>query len=47
MKFNRRLGREETEWCGTLDREDIVDVMRALVDIRNGKGRVDDIDHLG
>ena len=47
MKFNRRLGREEIEGEGTLSREDIVDVLNTLVDIRNGKGSVDDIDHLG
>ena len=47
MKFNRRLGREETEGEGTLSREDIVDVLKTLIDIRNGIGTVDDIDHLG
>ena len=47
MKFNRRLGRDSSEGIGTLDREDIVDVLKALVGIRNGKGVVDDIDHLG
>jgi len=47
MKFNRRLGREASEGSGILDREDIVDVLKALIDIRNGKGTVDDIDHLG
>jgi DNA-directed RNA polymerase subunit beta len=47
MKFNRRLGREEKTGSATLDKEDIVDVMSALVGIRNGKGVVDDIDHLG
>ena len=47
MKFNRRLGREETEGSSILSREDIVDVLRTLVGIRNGKGIVDDIDHLG
>jgi DNA-directed RNA polymerase subunit beta len=47
MKFNRRLGREESEGEGTLSREDIVDVLKTLVDIANGKGVVDDIDHLG
>ncbi len=46
MKFNRRLGREEVEGEGTLSKEDIVEVLRHLVDIRNGKGVVDDIDHL-
>ena len=47
MKFNRRLGREEIVGEGVLSREDIVDVLKTLVDIRNGKGVVDDIDHLG
>ena len=47
MKFNRRVGRNEVEGAGVLDREDILDVLRVLIDIRNGKGSVDDIDHLG
>ena len=47
MKFNRRLGREEIVGEGTLSKQDIVDVLKHLVDIRNGKGIVDDIDHLG
>ena len=47
MKFNRRLGREEVEGAGTLSNDDIVDVIKTLIDIRNGKGTVDDIDHLG
>ncbi len=47
MKFNRRLGREETVGSGILAREDIVDVVKTLVAIRNGRGVVDDIDHLG
>jgi len=47
MKFNRRLSRDETEGKGTLDKEDIMNVMQVLIDIRNGNGTVDDIDHLG
>ena len=47
MKFNRRLGRDEITGEGILSREDIVDVLQTLVGIRNGKGMVDDIDHLG
>ena len=47
MKFNRRLGRDEETGEGTLSREDIVEVLKTLIDIRNGKGEVDDIDHLG
>jgi len=47
MKFNMRLGREEETGLGTLSQEDIVDAMKILIDIRDGKGNVDDIDHLG
>ncbi|SMF45018.1 DNA-directed RNA polymerase subunit beta [Alteromonadaceae bacterium Bs31] len=47
MKFNRRLGRDSEVGEGTLSREDIVDVLKTLIDIRNGQGVVDDIDHLG
>jgi DNA-directed RNA polymerase subunit beta len=47
MKFNRRVGRTEIKGPGILDREDILAVLRVLIDIRNGKGSVDDIDHLG
>src|SRR5210317_1584614 len=47
MKFNRRVGRGDVEGPGVLDREDILDVLSVLIDIRNGKGSVDDIDHLG
>ncbi len=53
MKFNRRLGRpyevgtdqKSREVEGILSNEDIIDVLRTLVEIRNGE--VDDIDHLG
>ena len=47
MKFNRRLGREEETGSGILSKDDILTVMQTLIDIRNGKGVVDDIDHLG
>jgi DNA-directed RNA polymerase subunit beta len=47
MKFNRRLGRDDITGEGILSKEDIIDVLRTLIDIRNGKGSVDDIDHLG
>ena len=47
MKFNLRLRREEQQGSGTLTVDDIVDVMKKLVDIRNGQEEVDDIDHLG
>ncbi len=47
MKFNRRVGREAIIGDGVLSEQDITDVMKVLIDIRNGKGVVDDIDHLG
>ncbi len=47
MKFNRRLGRSEDVGEGVLSYDDIIDVLRELINIRNGKGEVDDIDHLG
>ena len=47
MKFNRRIGRDEIVGSGTLDKEDIIEVLKTLIDIRNGNGVVDDIDHLG
>ena len=47
MKFNRRVGREESEGNSILSKGDILDVLGTLIDIRNGNGNVDDIDHLG
>ncbi|MBV7300773.1 DNA-directed RNA polymerase subunit beta [Enterovibrio paralichthyis] len=47
MKFNSSLNREEMTGPGVLSHDDIIEVMRKLIDIRNGIGEVDDIDHLG
>src|ERR1700689_5213877 len=47
MKFNRRVGRKEIVGSLILSKEDILDVLKVLIDIRNGNGTVDDIDHLG
>src|SRR5450759_3405067 len=47
MKFNRRVGREEITGAGVRSKEDIIDVMKTVIDMRNGNGHVDDIDHLG
>ena len=47
MKFNRRVGRDTSEGSGVLNKDDILLVLKTLVDIRNGFGTVDDIDHLG
>jgi DNA-directed RNA polymerase subunit beta len=47
MKFNRRVGRDEVLGPMTLDDDDILSTIKILVDLRNGRGEVDDIDHLG
>ena len=47
MKFNRRVGRDNSEGEGVLNKDDILDVLSTLINIRNGFGTVDDIDHLG
>ena len=47
MKFNRRVGRDNSEGEGVLSKDDILDVLSTLINIRNGFGTVDDIDHLG
>ncbi|CAM4213403.1 DNA-directed RNA polymerase subunit beta [Vibrio neonatus] len=47
MKFNSSIMREDAGEQGILDETDIIEVMKKLISIRNGKGEVDDIDHLG
>ena len=47
MKFNSRVGRESLVGETTLSNEDILDVLKTLIGIRNGSDSVDDIDHLG
>jgi len=47
MKFNKRLGFKSDEGQGVLSKEDILSVIKQLIDIRDGKDSVDDIDHLG
>jgi DNA-directed RNA polymerase subunit beta len=47
MKFNRRVGRKEIIGSSVLSKDDILDVLKVLIAIRNGDGTVDDIDHLG
>ena len=47
MKFNAKMGRSESTGPKVLTNEDILAVVKILVDLRNGRGEVDDIDHLG
>ena len=47
VKMNMRLDLDAEDTVRTLRREDIVSCIKALVDLRDGKGDIDDIDHLG
>ncbi|MFI4853179.1 MAG: DNA-directed RNA polymerase subunit beta [Candidatus Makana argininalis] len=47
MKFNAALLRKNKKGPGILNDKDIIHVIKKLINIRNGKGEVDDIDHLG
>ena len=47
MKFNARVGRDESTGSMVLSNADILAVVKILVELRNGRGEVDDIDHLG
>ena len=47
MKMNRRLERTSDEGPGTLSQQDIVDVIKVLVSLKNGQGETVDIDNLG
>jgi DNA-directed RNA polymerase subunit beta len=47
VKMNMRLDLDAADTMRTLRNEDIVACVKALVELRDGKGEVDDIDHLG
>ncbi|KKW68642.1 DNA-directed RNA polymerase subunit beta [Lampropedia cohaerens] len=47
MKFNAKVGNPDPTGSMVLSNEDILSVVKILVDLRNGIGEVDDIDHLG
>ncbi|MDB5591195.1 DNA-directed RNA polymerase subunit beta [Enterovirga sp.] len=47
VKMNMRLDLDAPDTQRTLRREDMLAVVKALVDLRDGKGEIDDIDHLG
>ncbi|MFX8573762.1 hypothetical protein ABTM22_19715, partial [Acinetobacter baumannii] len=46
-KMNMRLELDAPDTMRTLRKEDILAVIKTLVDLRDGKGEIDDIDHLG
>ena len=47
VKMNMRLGLESEDTLRVLRTEDIVAVVKMLVEIKDGRGEIDDIDHLG
>ncbi|NIZ60880.1 DNA-directed RNA polymerase subunit beta [Sedimentitalea sp. CY04] len=47
VKMNMRLALDADDTQRTLRKEDIISCIKALVDLRDGRGGVDDIDHLG
>ena len=47
LKLNYKLGLTTPLDCQILTKEDILEVVRYLIDLKNGKGNIDDIDHLG
>jgi DNA-directed RNA polymerase subunit beta len=46
-RFYARVGSQGAEGLGTLSNDDILAVVGILVELRNGRGEIDDIDHLG
>jgi DNA-directed RNA polymerase subunit beta len=47
LKLNYKLGLQVPLETQTLTKEDVLEVVRYLIDLKNGKGAIDDIDHLG
>ncbi|MDX2236886.1 MAG: DNA-directed RNA polymerase subunit beta [Hyphomonadaceae bacterium] len=47
VKMNMRLGLDTPDDMRTLRQDDIISVMKTLIDLRDGRGEVDDIDNLG
>jgi DNA-directed RNA polymerase subunit beta len=47
VKMNMRLDLDADDSVRVLRREDVIAVIRTLLDLRDGKGEIDDIDHLG
>ena len=47
VKMNMRLDLDAPDTMRVLRKEDILAVVKTLVDLRDGKGEIDDIDHLG
>ena len=47
VKLNARVGLDVDDQVRTLRRDDVLAIVRILLDLKDGKGEIDDIDHLG
>src|SRR3989344_1353176 len=47
VKMNARLGFENSDGPGVLRKKDIIKILHLLVELKDGRGEIDDIDHLG
>ncbi|OHC74550.1 MAG: DNA-directed RNA polymerase subunit beta [Rhodospirillales bacterium RIFCSPLOWO2_12_FULL_58_28] len=47
VKMNARLGFETEDTLRVLRKEDILEVVKTMVELKDGRGEIDDIDHLG
>jgi len=47
LKLNHKVSLDIPLDCQTLTKDDVLEVVRYLIDLKNGKGNIDDIDHLG
>jgi len=47
LKLNYKFGIDEPLEMSILTKKDVIEVIRYLIDLKNGKGEIDDIDHLG
>ena len=47
VKMNSRLGLQTADTVRVLRKEDILSILKVLVELKDGRGEIDDIDHLG
>ncbi|MCE2517498.1 MAG: DNA-directed RNA polymerase subunit beta, partial [Alphaproteobacteria bacterium] len=47
VKLNARVGLDADDQQRVLNRDDVLAILRVLIDLKDGKGEIDDIDHLG
>jgi len=47
VKMNSRLSLQTADTVRTLRKEDILAILKVLVELKDGRGEIDDIDHLG